>query len=273
MGRLEAISQFIVPLIFLAIWALTSLLNREGQPLPQRPARPGGRPGPNALGPAARREETAGIRDGESPAPSASRRSTADLGSEEGGAWTPDRVPRPSPSSAPTPPRRIGRQAAADGQPAADVYVIDDELVFIDPVSRMQIGSAPVSGPRSSPRPAAARKPSRSRRQEPRGERPLGEDPATQRVLSEQVGQSMALNRGKPMDLSPLTSKLTALGDTSLRNASSAAATVASNVVPPSLTAQELSRMIADQPRLREMALIAEVLQPPVSLRRSRRGV
>lgn len=272
MGRLEAISQFIVPLIFLAIWALTSLLNREGQPLPQRPARPGGRPGPNALGPAARREESAGIRDGESAARSASSRSTPDHGPEEGGAWTADRAPRPSPTSASAPPRRIGRQAAVDGQPAADVYVIDDELVFIDPVSRMQIGSAPVSGPRSTPRPAAARKPSRSRRPETRGERPLGEDPATQRVLSEQVGQSMALNRGQPMDLSPLKSKLTSLSDAPLRNAPSAAATVASNDVPPSLTAQQLSRMIADRPRLREMALLAEVLQPPVSLRRFRGG-
>ena len=35
--RLEFLLQFIVPLTFLAIWALTSLLNRDAQPLPPRP--------------------------------------------------------------------------------------------------------------------------------------------------------------------------------------------------------------------------------------------
>lgn len=38
--------QFIVPLTFLAIWALTSLFNREAQPLPPRTARP---PGPKPM--------------------------------------------------------------------------------------------------------------------------------------------------------------------------------------------------------------------------------
>ena len=50
--RLDILLQFIVPLTFLAIWALTSLLNREAQPLPPRPGRspvPGGpRPGMGA---------------------------------------------------------------------------------------------------------------------------------------------------------------------------------------------------------------------------------
>ncbi len=50
--KLEILLQFIVPLTFLAIWALTSLLNREAQPLPPRPAHGpvpgGGRPGMGA---------------------------------------------------------------------------------------------------------------------------------------------------------------------------------------------------------------------------------
>ena len=37
--KLEILLQFIVPLTFLAIWALTSLLNRDAQPLPPRPNR------------------------------------------------------------------------------------------------------------------------------------------------------------------------------------------------------------------------------------------
>ncbi len=46
--RFEILIQFIVPLTFLAIWALTSLLNRDAQPLPPRPGRP---PGPGGVRP------------------------------------------------------------------------------------------------------------------------------------------------------------------------------------------------------------------------------
>ncbi len=49
MLRMNSLLQFIVPLTFLAIWALTSLFNREAQPLPPRTGRvpnpPGPRPG------------------------------------------------------------------------------------------------------------------------------------------------------------------------------------------------------------------------------------
>src|SRR5262249_39983223 len=55
--RIENLIQFIVPLTFLAIWALTSLFNREAQSLPPRPGRPlgpnGPRPQPPAQGPRA----------------------------------------------------------------------------------------------------------------------------------------------------------------------------------------------------------------------------
>ena len=46
--RFEVLIQFIVPLTFLAIWALTSILNRDAQPLPPRPGRP---PGPGGMRP------------------------------------------------------------------------------------------------------------------------------------------------------------------------------------------------------------------------------
>lgn len=42
--KIDQLFQFIVPLTFLAIWALTSLFNREAQPLPPRTGRP---PDPN----------------------------------------------------------------------------------------------------------------------------------------------------------------------------------------------------------------------------------
>ncbi len=56
--------QFIIPLTFLAIWALTSLLNRDAQPMPPRPGvgrSPGAgmRPGGGGFSPSARGEALA----------------------------------------------------------------------------------------------------------------------------------------------------------------------------------------------------------------------
>jgi hypothetical protein len=51
--KLEFLLQFIIPLTFLAIWALTSLLTRDAQPLPPRPGAgrvPGSGPGRPAAG-------------------------------------------------------------------------------------------------------------------------------------------------------------------------------------------------------------------------------
>ena len=52
MPHIDNLFQFIVPLTFLAIWALTSLFNREAPPLPQRMGRPQppGGPGPDQEG-------------------------------------------------------------------------------------------------------------------------------------------------------------------------------------------------------------------------------
>ena len=48
--RIDTLIPFIVPLLFLAIWALTSILNRDSQPLPPRPGRaPGTGMGPGAV--------------------------------------------------------------------------------------------------------------------------------------------------------------------------------------------------------------------------------
>lgn len=68
--RIESLYPYIVPLTFLAIWALTSLFNREAQPLPPRTS--GRPPGPNGprppFGPPANRSFES---RGESPTPPA----------------------------------------------------------------------------------------------------------------------------------------------------------------------------------------------------------
>ena len=69
--RFENIFQFIVPLTFFAIWALTSLFNREAQPLPPRSGRPlgpnGPRPTPSASPDALRPVESGADRSQRDP--------------------------------------------------------------------------------------------------------------------------------------------------------------------------------------------------------------
>ena len=258
MRNLEALSQFIVPLVFLAIWALTSILNRDGQPLPRRPgAAPGPRPGGGYAPPEAR----AGRRD----ALAAARAEEAAASRAASGGAADPRGMEP-PASA-----RIGTARPPGRTTDADVYVIDDEMVFIDPVTRRQIGSATIPAP---PRPGGRppqRKPPRNRRAEQGGAKPRRGEAETQRALSEQVGLSMAQNRGEAMtNLASLASSFTSLGGTSLRTAS-VAATVTSYDAPPALSAADVRPMMAEPARLREMAVLVELLQPPVSRRPGRR--
>ncbi len=101
--RLEILLQFIVPLTFLAIWALTSLLNREAQPLPPRPGRtpvPGG-PRPGMGAPMAGRGDPGrplAIRAGGRPAapvaerPAQARWSGTPAQGRPGGRWAGRRV-------------------------------------------------------------------------------------------------------------------------------------------------------------------------------------
>lgn len=249
MRMIEALSQFIVPLIFLIVWAVTSLLNRDGQPLPQRPNRPGSVPGGPGAG---RRRDPLGTSQAEDDAPAV-------------GDGPPPRRPglvpleaRPQnrPFQAPARPTspRSSRPSGATG---------DDEVVFIESIRRSSGGSAP---------PPSPRKPARGRRTEQPPARPRRGEPETQRALSEQVGQSLARNRSQVSGLSPISANLSSLSNASLRDASATAAKVTTNVAPPALSAADVRRMMADGARLREMAVLVELLQPPVSRRPRRLG-
>jgi hypothetical protein len=259
--RLEILFQFVVPLMFLAIWALTSLLNRDTQPLPQRPTRPGARPGP-----------------GPGPTPGQGPNRGAVAAGERGAA-------------AGTAEREAARQAVSrtggERRPAAtlndaNVYVVDDEVVFVDPVTNRRIMSAPLGdsttaarGAPKPPRPAQApsqpRKPGRGRRAQAAAPPPRTE-PETRRALSDQVGRSMSLSRSRPLDLTPLSSKLTPL--TAAASSAAPARDLGLELISlgPALVAREVKEMLGSPPKLRETILLAEVLQPPVALRRRRRG-
>ena len=253
--RLEILFQFVVPLMFLAIWALTSLLNRDTQPLPQRPTRPGARPAPapgQANGQGAGR---AAVPPGASAPP------------DRGAAR--DATSRPS-----------GERRPATSLNDAKVYVVDDEVVFVDPVTNRRMMSTPLgdsagaarNGAKPPRQPASqSRKPGRGRRA-PSTAPPARPEPETRRALSDQVGRAMSLSRSRPLDLPPLSSKLTPLTAATTSAAPARDLGLERSSIGPALVAREVKDMLGSPLRLRETIVLAEVLQPPVALRRRRRG-
>lgn len=257
--RLEILFQFVVPLMFLAIWALTSLLNRDTQPLPQRPPRPGARPGP---GP--------GQISGQGPG-----RGAVPPGERGNGSAAPDRA---APRDAT--PRPAGERRPATSLNDANVYVVDDEVVFVDPVTNRRIMSTPLGDSANPGRggqkparqsPTQPRKPGRGRRA-PNPAPPSRTEPETRRALSDQVGRSMSLSRRRPLELTPLSSKLTPLSSLTTSAAPARDLGLERTSIGPALVAQEVKEMLGSPLKLRQTILLAEVLQPPVALRRRPRG-
>jgi hypothetical protein len=259
--RLEILFQFIVPLTFLAIWALTSLLNRDTQPLPQRPMRPGARPEPGLGG-------LAGPGQGQG-LPGNRRVATGERGQAEAAARG------PSPRDATVRPAAVAPGAeprAATALDDANVYVMDDEVVFVDPVTNRRIMSAPLRGAATRAagkpqRPQQPRKPGRGRRAEPAG-REVQPEPETRRELSDQVSRSMSQSLSRTLEMTPLSSKLTPLSASMASSAPAGDLGLERKTSASSLQARDVKAMLASAPRLRETIILAEVLQPPIALRR-----
>jgi len=257
--RLEFLLQFIVPLTFLAIWALTSLLNRDAQPLPPRP---GAGRGPGS-GPA-----RGGVGGGFAPS------TRGDLTRSASPA-------RPAPMVADrTAPARWS-SATAQGRPASiPMRSVDDGIVIIESETRAGQGSsfspsAAASGARAargtSP---SARKAAVRARSTPAPIKPI--EPERLRALTGLIGQSLAPKRGKPLDIAPLSTPIAPISSAPLTSASQTpapeVARTAARADDPSLSIDELRAMLASPKRVREVALLGELLQPPVSLRGPRRS-
>jgi len=273
----ELLIQFIVPLTFLAIWALTSILNRDGQPLPQRPQRPGD-PRPDPAEEARRRREKA--------------RAAAGRPWEEAGAESSPSRPRPDPQrpgSAAGPPgfNNGGRprpappfppqQSVPAGFDGAGLYVKRDEVVFLDPATGRRLMSAPIDGgpladPRNPAAPPRQRKSNRGRRASSGDARRPPAEPETRRALSDQVGRSMDLKRNQPLEIKPLAPKLEGLTGTLSQTLSlkDERPPIPQSAPTPIFDAHSIQEMIAERGKLREIAVLAEILRPPVSLRRGR---
>ena len=261
--RFEILIQFIVPLTFLAIWALTSILNRDAQPLPPRPGRP---PGPGGVRPPGRPAQ--GRLNRAPPAAECPavrlppllgivRRPGPDLGSPPGSASP----PRPRP--------RLGS--------------LDEAIVYIenDPAARTasRPASALTGSTASGSRPARGGPTRRGGRSRTGVAGPAAQgktEPDTPRALSDQVNQSLARQRSKPLEISPLGTPMSSLSSP-LSHASVtpqfAQLQETGTAAPPPLTGVEVHKLLASPARLREVFMLTEILRPPLALRRHRQSV
>jgi hypothetical protein len=174
--RFESLLQFIVPLAFLAIWALTSLFNREAQPLPPRTGRAPGSGGPRP---------TPG---GQAARPATERRPTLQTGESFVRRSEPDR--RPSQRSTRSP---------------------DDGIVILESETKRPGSSSQRIGAPSLRKGARGRSGSAqtAKRAEPTTPRMLASSMTSQASIASEVAQPRSLN---PLVLphSPLLSTNTA---------------------------------------------------------------
>jgi hypothetical protein len=255
--KAELLLQFIVPLTFLAIWALTSLLNRDAQPLPPRPGRApgaGGGPRPGMGAPLAGRGDSAG--------PSRSLEASRPAALAE----------RPAPTRWSGPPaqgRPLGTGRAGGS---------DEGIVILESETRTSQASTSSFSPSSSASVRSARA-ATGRRATPRGRAPQAVSPKSTeserpRLLTGLVSQPLGPKKGRTLEITPLSTPISPLGSPLTQVSQQSIPNLphaTTNKPIPTLTSSDLRTMLASPARLREIALLGELLQPPVALRGPRR--
>ncbi len=241
--------QILISLAILALWALTSLLSRDSQPLPPRPAR--------ARGPDGQRPAPAFARNDQGPA-----NSSRPAGDRAAGVLSDSRL-----GTRPLDPTQ------AAGRAPRRVLPLSDDVRILDSDLRLTRGNAgqPAASSSGVARAASQRTPAK-----PRGRSSTSPSPAKpaeavrQRALTSQVNQSMALAMGRPFEgtqleapLAALSSSLTPLGNRSAASEQDAEA------LPPgqAMDVAAVRAMLASPKRLREVAILSELLKPPLGLR------
>jgi hypothetical protein len=230
----------------MAMWALTSILNREAQPLPARGG-PSPTPGPGRPVASNLRSESANPSRFQPP-PSPLERSAAER-------WTDATTGRPgTPRVAPNDDgiRIIGSDNRGNRPPGPPVY------------------PSPASGIARNTRGLQSRRGSRARSTPVAGP-PKPREPDHQRALTSLVNQSLAQRKNRPLEIQPLSSPLSPIH--SPLTQVSLGTTVehpGSYQLHTALTSTELRTMLGTSNKLREIALLNELLQPPVSLRAPR---
>jgi hypothetical protein len=241
--KLEILYQFIVPLTFLAIWALTSLLNRDAQPLPPRASRgPGGDLRPLGAGPRVEQAGAArylGAQD---------RVSSATTERESSARWT-----EAPPLARPRPPR-----AASD----EGITILDLEARTAR-ASSASAAAAAVQGSAKAVRAASPRRGARARSaQAAAAAKPIEQRPP--RALTSLVIQSLAQKKARPLAVPPLAAPLSPLAAPLTETVSTpVAAPPTPQSSPVAYSAGDLRALLAVPAKLREIAVLSELLQPP----------
>ena len=227
--RFENIFQFIVPLTFFAIWALTSLFNREAQPLPPRSGRP---VGPNEPRP---RPTPPASPDAPSPVESGADRSQRDPTMR----WT-----KPS-----APDRPPGRRPSGLEEVDNDVLRIPAEPARRAPAPRSGEGPAP----RRAARPPTAPLPP-----------PRRPEPKQASALSRSMEHDVALPVNRRLVLDAMPESLAAATATDMGLSAPLPARPAE---PPPLDGSDLRLMLTSPSKLHQAIILNELLQPPLALR------
>jgi hypothetical protein len=256
--RIEII-QFIVPLAFLAVWAITALFNRDAQPLPPRPM---GGTLPDGLG-----------RGGGSVAGRAVPSGPARyLGTADQMPGTGDLKANPRWSSA----------GLADRPGAERRARAEDGVVILETESRATLGgsSSPLAASRAG-RAQSSRRGGRARPTTPPSP-PRSAETGKPRALSGLVNRSLAEGKARPLEIEPLSAQMVPIHvplaqsvSASVTSVSATAPTVTGRGVAgesrPAVTCAEIRSRFAAADKLREIAILSEILQPPVSVRPPRR--
>jgi hypothetical protein len=248
--RLE-IFQFLVPLAFLAIWALTALLNRDAQQLPPRPGGSGLPDGlPRGGGMAGR------------VAPSGAARYVGAV----------DRSSRPvelMPGSRWSSPGGADRERPdAERKPRAEEGILALESEARGAFSGSGSGTLPSRGGRAP----SSRRGSRGRSVSQAGAAKSAE-PGKPRALSALVNQALNDQKARHLEIAPLAVPLVPIDVPLAQSISSSVTNLAPRSQPtPSVTGKEIRARLKTPSSLREVAILSEILQPPVSLRGPRRA-
>jgi hypothetical protein len=250
--HINNIFQLVVPLTFLAIWALTSLFNREAPPLPPRTG--AGRPQP------------------------------------PGGAGTPTRTSISSATVTPArteapgrdPTMRWGSPAAADGTGSGvrrSASPPDDEILIIEETRRSASSPMPSSSGsspgRTAIRPGNSGGTRRGNRSRPvPAAAPRRVEPTSPRPLSGSLGVPTPIDRpmNRSIDLDPLAASHSPLLGSDTKALAKSVSEPTRQPTRPVEISDDFRLLMSSPSKLREAIVVNEILQPPLSLRNRRPG-
>jgi hypothetical protein len=226
--HIENLVQFIVPLTFLAIWALTSLFNREAHPLPQRVGRPQPPGGPGLGAGATVRSEA--------------------LAREANLRWA-------SPTS--LDPRVVRRPTGRS----------DEEILIIEETRRPSSSSGNAPSQRASTG-GGARRGGRARPVAPAPKRPepAAAPRPLSGTLSSPASMGAPMNR--PLELNPLSVPASPLMASDPRDLARTVAEPTRPTTRPAQFGDDYKLLVSTPAKLREAILVSEILRPPLALRR-----